>query len=457
MTYIEFFDKVPTENIVACLTYAPDRVILIGDSSKLMDAHIKRYERIFKDRGKTIEFLRETVAQNALDKAVAKLSEIVETYIVKEQDTCVFDVTGGNELLLVALGIVCARYPEQNIQIHRFNLRNNIISDCDKDGVTIYRDAPMLTVEENIRLYGGDVVYGTICEEDKTYRWDMNETFERDLRHMWEISKRGFGKWNSEIGVLKMIVCKGSASADGLTVTADIDAVDWELRQNKHTLTYATLDTDTNGKCDTILRSLKRYGLITRFEETADKKVTVSFKDKQVKACFTNEGQVLELMVYLTAKTVKGKDGNEVYNSSLTGVQIDWDGDPHGTLYEQLENVSNHPGNSIPDVVYDTENEIDVLLMHKTVPVFVSCKNGDVKSEELYKLRTVAEQFGGPYAKAVLVATSIPVLVKRDKNDRGHAGEYLRQRAKDMGIRLIENFDPDSKETERVMSTLWEG
>ncbi len=60
-----------------------------------------------------------------------------------------------------------------------------------------------------------------------------------------------------------------------------------------------------------------------------------------------------------------------VYDDALNGVVIDWDGEFHDEEVEDL---------------YDTENEIDVLLMHDIVPVFVSCKNGIVTSEELYKL-----------------------------------------------------------------------
>ena len=36
MTYVEFFTKTSIENICACLTDVPDRVILIGDNSKAM-------------------------------------------------------------------------------------------------------------------------------------------------------------------------------------------------------------------------------------------------------------------------------------------------------------------------------------------------------------------------------------------------------------------------------------
>ena len=35
MTYIEFFDKNASENICACLSCAPDRVILLGESTKV--------------------------------------------------------------------------------------------------------------------------------------------------------------------------------------------------------------------------------------------------------------------------------------------------------------------------------------------------------------------------------------------------------------------------------------
>ena len=38
MTYIEFFDKIASENICACLTYVPDRVVYIGDSVKDVEA-----------------------------------------------------------------------------------------------------------------------------------------------------------------------------------------------------------------------------------------------------------------------------------------------------------------------------------------------------------------------------------------------------------------------------------
>lgn len=53
----------------------------------------------------------------------------------------------------------------------------------------------------------------------------------------------------------------------------------------------------------------------------------------------------------------------------------------------------------------DTENEIDVVLMKGLTLIFISCKNGQVDDDELYKLESVTNRFGGLYAKKVLIAT----------------------------------------------------
>ena len=34
-------------------------------------------------------------------------------------------------------------YSDKNIQVHKINLLNNTIYDCDKDGTTIYKKTPI--------------------------------------------------------------------------------------------------------------------------------------------------------------------------------------------------------------------------------------------------------------------------------------------------------------------------
>lgn len=415
MTYIEFFDKIATENICACLTYSPDRVIYIGDNSKLMKRHISNYSRVFMDRGQNIEFLYRTVSKNNLDDVVTLLTEIIETY-----DDCVFDITGGEEIMTLALGVVFSRYPEKKIQIHKFNLRNNSIYDCDKDGVTVYKDTPTLSIEENIRIYGGDIVYGSI-DGEATYKWDMNEDFMDDVNLIWNICKTDVRYWNTQIAVFEALNAVGVSTEDGLTITAPRELLDIFLNNRK--AKYI--------KAKGIINYLLKYGLLNSFTDN-DENVIVSYKNLQVKKCLSKAGQALEMKVFATAKSVLDNDGVPVYDDSLNGVVIDWD----GVLHHKDEKL------------YDTENEIDVLLMHDIVPVFISCKNGVVTSDELYKLNTVAEHFGGQYSKKVLIATSIDQM--------GEGGKYLRQRAQDMNIRLLENIqDLEDEELKKKIGKLW--
>lgn len=418
MTYIEFFDKIASENISACLTYTPDRVIYLGDNAKVMKKHIANYQRVFSDRGHNIEFIFKTISKSNLDNAVQMLTEIVETY-----DDCVFDITGGEEILTLALGMVYANHPDKNIQIHKFNLRNNVIYDCDKDGTTISGETPTLSVEENVRIYGGDVVYGNITEE-KTYKWDLNEEFCKDVDTIWSVCKGNVRYWNTIIGIFEAIENVGCINYENpLTTIARKDAL--EIYLTHHKLKYKM--------SKNIIKFLIKNNLLTCFDDSDEETITVAYKNEQVKKCLTKAGQALEMKIYITAKNILDSDGLPVYDDAINGVVIDWDGEFHDETVED---------------VYDTENEIDILLMHDIVPVFISCKNGIVTSDELYKLNTVAERFGGQYSKKVLIATSI--------SNMGESGEYLRQRATDMNIRIMDDVqDISDAELSRKLKSLW--
>ena len=87
------------------------------------------------------------------------------------------------------------------------------------------------------------------------------------------------------------------------------------------------------------------------------------------------------------------------------------------------------------------------MMMHGLVPVFVSCKNGDVQIDELYKLHTVARRFGGQNAKTVLVTTALGQLPN---------AKYIRTRAEDMGIRIVDNvWQKNGEQLERIVKNFW--
>lgn len=413
MTYIEFFDKDACENICSCVINPPECVILIGNNKKLLEKHTERYSELFQSKGYDIEFQFRSVNKNQIQTILSILSEIVEEY-----NDCVFDLTGGDELYLTSVGILFERNRDKNIQMHRVNLQNGVITDCDCDGNTIESNTAMqFSIDEYIRLYGGKIVYESNKIEG-TYSWNLDYEFLDDFFVMWSICKSDVRLWNAQISVFGDIWELFSEDENSLSVNSPIDILEKRIKNR------GGLYIRVRG----VINRLKKYGLMT-FDEY-DGMLRLSFKNNQVMRCLTKAGQILELFVYISALKATEKDGSKSYDDVLTGVQIDWDGKIHTSKNE-----------------CDTQNEIDVMMMHGMIPIFVSCKNGAVDMDELYKLNTVAERFGGNYSKKVLVATTL---------DNSLQSEYIRMRAKDMNIRLVENIqNMNESEINKTLRLLW--
>lgn len=408
MTVVEFFDGVSICNMVSCLTIKPDKIIFIGDR-KPMAKQEAAYSRFAANQGLDVTFGYEPINRNNLEQIISVLTDIAE----REED-CVFDLTGGEDLVLVAMGVVYERFKDTGkLQMHRFNIRSGIIQDCDNDGIIPITEEPDLPVTDNIMLYGGIVV--PYDGEKGTYDWVFDSEFIADIEEMWDICKANPGLWNSQISTLAAMAEVGKATADGLTVSANMAQVENAMKSKKKNKSkFNWVSGYVNNLC--------RRGLITQLIEDGDR-IQLTFKNEQVKMCLTKAGTLLELVVMRCAEKAVEKDGNKTYSYAMNGVYIDWD----ASLHDEDENEK------------DTENEIDVILMKGMVPVFVSCKNGGVDSDELYKLNTVAGRFGGPYAKKVLVTTYVG-----GSKDKSH--QYLVQRANDMNIDLIENVHQLSEE-----------
>lgn len=78
------------------------------------------------------------------------------------------------------------------------------------------------------------------------------------------------------------------------------------------------------------------------------------------------------------------------------------------------------------------ENLISSLTAKPKKVIFISCKIGEIKEIEPYKLWTVAERFGGKNVKKVLIASDF-------KRDNEKSENSFLNRAKEMGITFIAN------------------
>lgn len=416
MTYIEFYDDNEAENICACLAYAPERVVLVGPKLDLLQDRKERYIKLLAERNIHPEFICRCVNRNQIKTIVNELSDLVEKY-----EDCAFDLTGGEDLYLTAVGIVTERYSARNIQMHRFNLQSGAVYDCDLDGVNLLQmQQPRLSVEGNVQLYGGKVVYETE-QPGTTPVWDLNEEFIRDIQAMWRICtdttrRKPEQEWNSQVNTLTVANEMMPEGSDPLFVRVDVQSLRTQLEYDGSRFVHIP----------EILNALRQEGILERYCYDGDT-LELVYKNQQVKRVLSKAGQLLEMVIYAAALEAEDK-GAPVYQDAINGVCIDWDG-------------------KIKPKTKDIRNEIDVLMMHGMVPVFVSCKNGGMESDELFKLNTVAQYFGGKYAKKVLVAPALHYLSN---------GEQIKERAGEFGIRVEDDLQGKSwEDLVRTVKSFW--
>lgn len=418
MVYVEFFDdKELLDNICSCFVRIPEKIYFIGNDKDKMEKHIKRYKKVLSDRGAEVEMIPIPVNRNSMSALIGRMTEIVEA-----EDECIFDLTGGDDLCLVAMGVIFERYREsKNIQMHRFNLRSNRVYDCDEDGQVLYeKDMPKMSIAENISVFGGEIIYDDE-KENATHRWDMNDDFIDDIDIMWHIcstnaNKAPTRKWDRQIMIFEKLESIGGCDGS-LTSTASLA----EIRKF-----FETDGAEKNRSFyinKRIISELKKYRLID-FTENEDE-LRITYKNEQVKRCLTKAGMALEMKIYLLSLFVE-KDGERVYDDVLHGVSIDWD--------------------TKSDSETDVKNEIDVIAMHRMIPVFISCKNGDVKMDELYKLDSVATRFGGKYSRKVMVVSDL----KLNQNEM-----YIRHRADEMGIEIVDTIELGNEKLEKRLGNIW--
>ena len=393
VTVIEFFDTDAIDNVVSALLCQPEKVIFVTDREKAVKRAILHYQKLASDRNIKVSFEYKKAPAGNLFEIVRILTEIVDTC-----GDCTFDLTGGDDLFLVAVGMLKERYKEK-VSLHRFNINSGRLADCDADGNVISVKQDTLSVEDNIKAYGGTVIYDTE-KPNKTHIWDFTDDFCNDIDLMWTICSDESYNWNKSLSVIDY-VCSHYIDKDNMLLVSANEKV----FESASDIFNADLKSVKN-----LLKVLFSKKLLKTF--TTNKNISFEFKNEQVKLALLKVGNVLELFVTTKALQATDKKGEKLYNDVMTGVTIDWDGE-------------------IPQYQPNIENEIDVLAMKDLTPIFISCKNGDVEVDELYKLNTVAMRFGGTYAKKVLIA---PNLVADGGKD-----EACIRRCTEMNILLINN------------------
>lgn len=391
MTVVEFFACAPIENMVSCFMLHPNKVIFVGGGRKAR-RRLYAYEQLALRMGINATFEHRAVAVNSINDIVECLTDIINT-----EESCCFDLTGGDDLALVAMGIVYERYKDtHNLQMQRYNFNSRRMADCDGDGATeVKMPFPNLTVAENVSLHGGIINHGVRAD---------SLVNREDVKAAWRICRSAPVAWNKNTALLSDFLGFAKLHNNGLSVVvADGDGRARYGDYNRK-----------RGYVLKFLRSLEEAGLVLKLKEIKDS-FSFEFKNSTVKKLVSKSGNSLEYKILDIVSSMKDNQGKSVFSDSVCGAVVDWDG------------VTAKDGASFGGAV----NEVDVLAMKGITPVFISCKNGGVDDSELYKLNAVAEHFGNKYAKKLLIASGL--------NKTGQGLMYFKERAKELNVLIVDN------------------
>lgn len=363
MTLIECFTQAHVDNISACLRLKPEKVVFVGNA-KAMEDPVNRYKALFGRRcPKTVVDTCEVD-----DKDCAELQATLRNLLLQAEE-CVIDMTGGEAIVAMAVGLALGELSEEKrktVRVEWYDHATGMIVDCVNDNRRRLAKTVRLSVEELVGLHGGALFPETRLPEDCD---------KRDLDRLWRVVSGMPKEWNEKVSLLKRFE---KFSEDKTSVDVDLRVV-WdsvpELQEKEEAVRQ-------------LIEKLDREGVVA--DKSSYNSLRYTYNSDFLRYCVHTQGNVLEIKTLLEGLGVWNNNA-PFFSSGCISVKIDWDGDIPASKY----------------AFSGTRNEIDVMLMHGETPLFVSCKNGDVKTEELYKLHTVATRFGGPYAKKMLVVSDL--------------------------------------------------
>lgn len=290
------------------------------------------------------------------------LEEIIDN--VKEKNIIV-NLTGGKRINSLILLDICLKNKIKTLYI---DIKKQIIYEF-KDHIVIYEKTfEDLEIDDIVKASGGKIV------EDSSELCNK-----KDLIYFAEQISNNLELWHK----YKQQLYESSI---------------FEHDKNEPQRIYIHTETLENKEInllDKILSKFKEMNEISYRKE--NDKITVNFNNNYLKAFIFKSGTWLEI------ETNKLINNIEEIDEAKNGVMFLWD-----------------------DENQFVRNELDVVAVKDSVPIFISCKDSDKYNEmALNELNVYATKFGGENAYKILVATKEPIK------------SPVKIRAKEMGIHLI--------------------
>jgi len=372
-TLIELYDERPIENVLATEVFRPERTVFLCPPEIAADRELQgKLKEYFKRFGLSPDLIFRAADRFSTAKILEELKEIVATY-----EDCAVDISGGTDAALFACGMLCK---ETKIPAFTYSRRKNRFFEIhDAEYAEKLECNVKHKVEDCFLMAGGTMRKGRVDNRLlKNYIGDFDGFFDlylkfrkdwtRIVTYIQRISQRPEG--SSALTALGSYTVKGEHAS---RISAPEDS----------------------------LRAMEGIGFISALKIDRESGVSLSFRDEQIRAWLRDVGSVLELYVY------KACIDTGLFNDVVTSAVVDWD--------------TGRGNNTVT-------NELDVMATLGIIPLFISCKTCEVKTEALNELAILRDRFGGEMSKAAIVTAE-------------RANSRVRSRAQELGIAVIDLDD----------------
>lgn len=350
-TLIELYDERANENILAPDMFRPQRIIYLCPTEIAQDK--SRQEKIrdfFQRRGWTPELIFLESSLYKTDRILRQLLTISEKY-----PDCALDVTGGSDAALFASGVFAA---QTGVPAFTYSRKQNRFYNIS--GAPFADNLPCdltYSVEEFFLMAGGTLLPGRVNNT-------ILEQYLDDFDPFFDCFMRFRRNWTDIISYIQRVSPSEYGQIPPLSIQGN-----YTVKGEHGRRTSANEDA---------LQALARIGFIQNLAIVPGESVSFRFRDANIRAWLRDVGSVLELYVY------KACLDTGIFNDVISSAVVRWnDVLGHGSV----------------------SNEIDVMAAKAVIPLFLSCKATDIKTEALNELAILRDRFGGKGAKAAIVTT----------------------------------------------------
>lgn len=370
-TLIELYDERAIENILAPDMFHPRRIIYLCPREVLRDhTRQQKLAAFYRKHGWEPELIFVGTSLFEADRILRQLFTIEEKY-----PDCAIDVTGGSDAALFAAGMFAAR---KGVPAFTYSRRKNRFYDISGADFAddLYCDLTY-SIEDFFLMAGGTLLPGRVDNHILSqYLPYFDPFFSCFLRFRHE--------WPTIISYIQRISPAEYGQIPPLDITGS-----YTVKGERGSRNSANEDA---------LQELAQIGFIQDLTIIPDQQVSFRFRDVHTRAWLRDVGSVLELYTY------KACVDAAIFHDVISSAVVRWDDVlGHGSVL----------------------NEIDVMAARGVIPLFLSCKACDIKTEALNELAILRDRFGGKGAKAVIVTTE-------------SCNAAARHRAAQLGIAVID-------------------